>query len=92
MMLYLGVEANPKEKIKAEADLVVAYEIASTVGSHIIRVIAQHMARNSKSVGKTTTSRWSVKATNVTPVPVDISQRKEKGKGFMRLMNRKMRI
>ena len=91
MMLYLWVEANSKGKIKAEADLLVAYEIASTVGSHTIRVIAQHMARNAKSVEKTT-SRWSAKAINVNSVPVDISQRKEKGKGFTRLMKKKKKI
>ena len=84
MMLYLGVEVNPKEKIKAEADLVATYKTASTVESHIIRVTAQHMAKNAKSVGKKITLRLSVKVINVTPVPADISQRKEKGKDFMK--------
>ena len=76
------VEVNPMDKMKAEADLVATYETASNVGSHIIRVTAQHMARNAKSVGKTTTLRQSVKVINVTSVPVYISQRKEKVKRF----------
>ena len=92
MMLYLGVETNLGGKVKAEVDLLVTYKTASTVESHTIRATAQHMAKSAKDVGKTITLRQCVKEINVITVLVDISQRKAKVKGSMRLMNKKMRL
>ena len=80
MMQYLGVETNLEKKAKAEVDLVVTYETASTMESHTIRATAQHMAKNAKSVGKTITLRQCVKVINVMLVLIDISQKRQREK------------
>ena len=59
------------------------------MGSDIIRVVAQHMARSAKSVEMTITLRQFVKVINVTPVLVDISQIKNKGKRFHKVNEQK---
>ena len=80
----IGVEINSEAKGWVEANHQVAYVIANTVESPTIKEIVQLLAKNAKSVERTITLRLSVKVINVTPVPVDISQRKEKGKDFMK--------
>ena len=76
--------SKSKGKIKEEANHQVAYIIANTVESPTIKEIVQLLARSAKIVERTITLRLSVKVINMTPVPVDISQRKEMAKDFMR--------
>ena len=80
----IRVEINSEATVRVEADHQVEYIIANTVESPTIKEIVQLLARNAKSVDRTVTLRLSVKVVNVTPVPVDISQRKQKAKDFMK--------
>ena len=83
----IEVEENSEARAEAGADLPVALEIASTVGSPIIEVIVQLLAKSAKSVEypkKTTSKPFAKVVVQTKGTTVNRDKRKEREKGSMK--------
>ena len=84
----IEVDLSSEARVKAETGPTVQYAIVNIVVRHTIKGIAQHLARNAKSVAMTTISSQSVKVVQMKAIPnmiiANTDSKKEKEKSFMR--------
>ena len=73
-------EANTGAKAKAEVDLTVIFAIASIAESHTAGEIVLHMAKNARSVAKTTTLNRFAKVAIAIPIEIIAKQEGRKVK------------